>query len=49
MWYNLRLTVPLLPPANGLQERNQQLVDELYAAHGHLGFSRNFFMKVRHN
>jgi hypothetical protein len=31
-----------------LQEHDQQLVDQLYTEHGHLGFSRNFFMKVRH-
>jgi hypothetical protein len=30
-----------------LQERDQQLADELYTAHGHLGFSRDFFVKVR--
>jgi hypothetical protein len=35
-----------------LQENDQQLVDELYAKHGDLGFPRDFFkkfVKVRHN
>jgi hypothetical protein len=32
-----------------LQERDQQLADALYAEHGHLGFSRDFFVKVRHS
>jgi hypothetical protein len=32
-----------------LQEHDQQLVDALYTAHGHLGFPRDFFVKVRHS
>jgi hypothetical protein len=28
---------------------DQQLADELYAEHGRLGFTRDFFVKVRHS
>jgi hypothetical protein len=30
------------------QERDLELADALYTAHGHLGFSKDDFVKVRH-
>jgi hypothetical protein len=42
-------TLKLQPDPYTLQERDQQLADALYAAHGELGFSRDFFVKVRHS